>query len=325
MNIIINQAILHILDTNISTPVLSDNLLPEDGTVKGFLKEHIGNSFQSDNIKHCSFLENSKFFGILESSNGDFTAFSKQIANEFFSVMQKNVDIVSADLIVADVTIDEASYIGVFKLNYKNSFIHLYTQEDGANCNSIINQRTVLPSSGSKIDEFFFINTETSDIILAEKKYEINGAKDFYISSLILECTQDKCEKTKFNEVKKIAEKALKTHYTDDKMIDAAVSTMLVEETAESNMLEVEKLKERMEKVFPLAKETFAQQIEEKQMADQKIYVAESSAKRLEKQSIRTKNGVVINIPLNLMNDDNVEFINNPDGSVSILIKNVYM
>ena len=60
-------------------------------------------------------------------------------------------------------------------------------------------------------------------------------------------------------------------------------------------------------------------------MADQKIYVAESSAKRLEKQSIRTKNGVVINIPLNLMNDDNVEFINNPDGTVSILIKNVYL
>ena len=325
MNIIINQAILHIIDTSISTPVLSDNLLPEDGTVRGFLKDHIGNSFKSDNIKLCKFLENSRFFDILEGSNGDFIAFSKQIAKEFFSVMQKNADISNADLIVADVTIDETSYIGVFKLNYKTSFIHLYTQEEGQNCNSIINQRTVLPSSGSKIDEFFFINTETSDISLAEKKYEINGVKKFYISKQILECTQDKSEKTKFNEVKKIAEKALKTHYTDDKMIDAAVSTMLVEETSESNMLEVEKLKERMEKVFPLAKETFSQQIEEKQMADQKIYVAESSAKRLEKQSIRTKNGVVINIPLNLMNDNNVEFIKNPDGSVSILIKNVYM
>jgi len=325
MNIIINQAILHILDTNISTPVLSDNLLPEDSTVKSFLKEHIGNCFKSDNIKLCSFLENSRFFDILQSSNGDFIAFSKQIASEFFAIMQKHVDIANADLMVADVTIDDASYVGVFKMNYKTSFIHLYTQEEGQNCNSIINQRTVLPSSGTKIDEFFFINTETSDISLAEKKYEINGAKDFYISSLILECTRNKSEKTKFNEVKKIAEKALKAHYTDDKMIDAAVSTMIVEETSDGNMLEVEKLKERMERVFPLAKETFAQQIEEKQMTDQKIYVAESSAKRLEKQSIRTKNGVVINIPLNLMNDDNVEFINNPDGTVSILIKNVYM
>ncbi len=246
MNIIINQAILHILDTNISTPVLSDNLLSDDVCVKVFLKEHIGNSFQSDNIKHCSFLENSRFFDVLGGSNGDFIVFSKHIATEFFSAMQKNVDIPSADLIVADITIDETSYIGVFKLNYKTSFIHLYTQEEGLNCNSIINQRTVLPSSGTKIDEFFFINTTDSEIILAEKKYEINGVKDFYISSQILECTQNVSEKAKFNEVKKIAEKSLKTHYTDDKMIDAAVSTMIVEETADGNMLEVEKLKERM-------------------------------------------------------------------------------
>lgn len=325
MNLIINQIILHILDTNIDTPVLSDNLLSPDDSVRDFLKSHILNSFESDTTKDCSFSADSAFCIMLEESNGDFIAFSKKLAQRFFELMKKHPDIADGDLIVADLIADETPYLGVFKLNYKTSFIHHYTRNENTNNNSIINQRTVLPSAGGKVDEFFFVNMSNSDIRLCEKKYEINEAKDYYISSMILECsTQSKSQKDKLSTVKKAAEKALKTHYTDDKMINAAVSSIIADETCD-NILEVEKVKEKVAREYPLAKETFAQQIEEKQMDDEKIYVAPSSAKRLEKQSIKTKNGVVINIPTYLMNEENVEFINNPNGTISILIKNVHM
>lgn len=324
MNITINQAILHILDTNINEPVLSDTVLSGDENTGDFLREHISNACESDSIKQCSFYEDSSFYSLLEESGGDFIRFSKLLAAKFFDTMLKNVSVPPCDLIVADLNIDGTPYAGAFKLNYKTAFIHQYSRGDDTNSNSIIKQRTVLPSGTSRADEFFLINMDTMALSVSEKKYEINGEKAFYISDIILECNQNKSEKAKLNEVKKITEKAIKTHYTDDNTVDAAVSALISDETDE-NILEVEKLKERVAKIYPLAKETFAGQIEEKNLHEEKIYVAPSSAKKLEKQSIRTKNGVVINIPTNLMNDGGVEFINNPDGSVSILIKNVYM
>lgn len=324
MDITINRLILHILDTNTAEPVLSDSELYSDEAVGEFLSEHISNACKSDSVKQCAFLEDSSFYGLIETSGGDFVSFSKLLANRFFETMKKNVAIPSGDLIVADLCIDGVPFAGAFKLNYKTAFIHQYSGADGTNSNSIIRQRTVLPSSSGKPDEFFLLNMDNMSLNVSEKKYEINGEKDFYISNLILECTQNKSEKDKLTEVKKVAQKALKTHYTDDKTVDAAVSALITDET-DDNVLEVEKLKERMAEIYPLAKETFANQIEEKNLNEEKIYVAPSSAKKLEKQSIRTKNGVVINIPTNLMNDGGVEFINNPNGSVSILIKNVYM
>lgn len=54
------------------------------------------------------------------------------------------------------------------------------------------------------------------------------------------------------------------------------------------------------------------------------IQVSPSVARRMEKQSIKAKSGVEIKIPIQIYQDrDAVEFINNPDGSISLLIKNV--
>ncbi len=45
---------------------------------------------------------------------------------------------------------------------------------------------------------------------------------------------------------------------------------------------------------------------------------------RFKKQKIMTDTGVEINFPIDVYNSkDMLEFINNPDGSIAIIIKNV--
>ena len=49
-----------------------------------------------------------------------------------------------------------------------------------------------------------------------------------------------------------------------------------------------------------------------------------NSFRKLERQTIKTDTGIEINIPLEQYEDrERLEFITNPDGTISILIKNV--
>ena len=92
----------------------------------------------------CTFLENSHFCNELQKKN-DFVNFTKLIATSFFNIMIRNVSIPNADLIIAEVSIDNILYLVMLKLNYKSSFIHHYSENNGLNNNTIIKQRTVLP------------------------------------------------------------------------------------------------------------------------------------------------------------------------------------
>ena len=48
--------------------------------------------------------------------------------------------------------------------------------------------------------------------------------------------------------------------------------------------------------------------------------------RRMESRSIRTANGIEGKIPTELLNSDSeLEFLHDPDGSVSLLIKNVIL
>ena len=51
---------------------------------------------------------------------------------------------------------------------------------------------------------------------------------------------------------------------------------------------------------------------------------SEKTTKKFEKQFLKTDTGIEINIPMEQYRDINqVEFITNPDGTISVLIKNI--
>ena len=50
----------------------------------------------------------------------------------------------------------------------------------------------------------------------------------------------------------------------------------------------------------------------------------EATTKKFEKQYLKTDTGIEINIPMEQYQDANqVEFLTNPDGTISVLIKNI--
>ncbi len=328
MELQIFKAIVHVLDSSGGAPVFSDRLLELGGDELDYLAAHLEKAYYNDAVKNCTFLPEATFPSLL-LENEDFVQCSKQIAAEFFEVMRHNPAIPNADLIVVYCSIDGHESVAILKMNYKAAFAHFYQQVEGQHYNALIKQRTLLPPASGKTDESVIVDMTDGSIKLVEKKFEIDGAKEFYISSRILRSTQAQPERVKLQTVQAAAAQAVKESYEDNKIVESEIATILCEEAvAGDGSLEVQRVKERIQEQFPLAAPAFEAELETANLAlEERVSVPAAKIKKMEYQSIKTASGIEMKIPTSLLSGENdyVEFVNEPDGTISLLIKGVML
>ena len=331
MEIIIHQAILHVLDTTLDAPVLSGGGMELTAEKTAYLQNHIEKLLASDEIRQCRPLPDSAFRYELEQ-NKDFIDLSCRIAGVLFDYMHAHTTIPGADLAVVDFTRDGAPWLGILKLNYKNGYTHYTETVEGAPVNSIIQQRACLPTQSGKVEEGALVNLTDYSMRLLEKKYDIDGHKEFYLSSVVFQYTQAEPEKKKLQAIQEAAAQAVKDAYEDEPHADVQVAMLIANQAADNdNQVSVEQVRQQLAEEYPLAAVPFDDYVEksdilEPAQAQQPVTVSPARIRRMESRSIRTANGIEVKIPTELLNSDSeLEFLHDPDGSVSLLIKNVIL
>ena len=329
MEIIIHQAILHVLDTTLDAPVLSGGGMELTAEKTAYLQNHIERLLASDEIRQCRPLPDSAFRNELEH-NQDFIDLSCRIAGVLFDYMHAHTTIPGADLAVVDFTRDGAPWLGILKLNYKNGYTHYTETVEGAPVNSIIQQRACLPTQSGKVEEGALVNLTDYSMRLLEKKYDIDGHKEFYLSSVVFQYTQAEPEKKKLQAIQEAAAQAVKDAYEDEPHADAQVAMLIANQAADNdNQVSVEQVRQQLAEEYPLAAVPFDDYVEKSEVLEEAaapVTVTPARIRRMESRSIRTANGIEVKIPTELLNSDSeLEFLHDPDGSVSLLIKNVIL
>ena len=329
MEIIIHQAILHVLDTTLDAPVLSGGGMELTAEKTAYLQNHIEKLLASDEIRQCRPLPDSAFRNELEH-NQDFIDLSCRIAGVLFDYMHAHTTIPGADLAVVDFTRDGAPWLGILKLNYKNGYTHYTETVEGAPVNSIIQQRACLPTQSGKVEEGALVNLTDYSMRLLEKKYDIDGHKEFYLSSVVFQYAQAEPEKKKLQAIQEAAAQAVKDAYEDEPHADAQVAMLIANQAADNdNQVSVEQVRQQLAEEYPLAAVPFDDYVEKSEVLEEAaapVTVTPARIRRMESRSIRTANGIEVKIPTELLNfDSELEFLHDPDGSVSLLIKNVIL
>ena len=294
-----------------------------------YLQNHIEKLLASDEIRQCRPLPDSAFRNELEH-NQDFIDLSCRIAGVLFDYMHAHTTIPGADLAVVDFTRDGAPWLGILKLNYKNGYTHYTETVEGAPVNSIIQQRACLPTQSGKVEEGALVNLTDYSMRLLEKKYDIDGHKEFYLSSVVFQYTQAEPEKKKLQAIQEAAAQAVKDAYEDEPHADAQVAMLIANQAADNdNQVSVEQVRQQLAEEYPLAAVPFDDYVEKSEVLEEAaapVTVTPARIRRMESRSIRTANGIEVKIPTELLNSDSeLEFLHDPDGSVSLLIKNVIL
>ena len=326
-SIIIRMGAIHILDGTMGMPVLSDDVLELTPDVADFIRGHLEKLLQGDERKKCQFRqEESEVLTLLKDFREEnFLETSRELAGRLYHIMNENIDIPSGDLLVVSYQSDGEKYLGLLKLNYKETITHRTGVCEAGNANNIIKYQSTLPGTGSKLSEAVLINLEDNSVEVVEKKYEVNGAKCNYLSELYLQCHTQMSPKTKMAVVTRAVEQINRTYYEDDLDKQMETKSVIKEELATDGSLDVERICERMYGEEPDVKEAFQEKMEKYHMRGEVVEPKSTqTVKKFEKQCLKTDTGIEIHIPMEEYNNkDRLEFVTNEDGTVSLIIRGI--
>ena len=329
LNIKINNFILHILDVNAEMPILSEMEHPlDDDEIKEFISGHIVKLLEDKSTKKAYFTTDNKIKNMckdLASFDIDLKDFSKEIAYIMYKNLKQNPDIPSGDLLCILFEIDGILHLGVLKFNYKESYIHYIEYNDESRVNKIIKQRTALPGDKQKIDEGIIINLSDLSINILEKRYEIDGKKEYYLSTKILECSSLISDKEKVKKIKQSIKSFNKEYFDEDFSKSMDIKKAFKENIDEKGMIDIPKVAETAFGTDSELKKSYIEHVKKIGLTEDEIEIDRDYGEKIfNKQKLKTDTGIEINLPTDYYNDnEKLEFINNPDGTISILLKNI--
>lgn len=326
----IKKVILHILDSTIGMPVLSDEEIEFGSEFADFLKEHIAKISSGDDSKKSQFYKaESEVYKMLQQYSDDFFVdISKDAAELLYSIMNSNIDIPPADLLVVRFRYGEGEYLSFLKMNYKSLYTHrTLASGEGGNTNEIIRHKSILPSESQRLSEAAIIGLTDLSVQVIEKKYDVNGEKTNYFSYLFLKCSSHMSDKSKLSIVTKAVEAVQKDAYDELSQYEVHMKakSIIQEELQEKGGFVVEEIADKIFEEKPELKVAFQDKMEKYDLVKEEILPqSESTTRKYQKQHLYTDTGIEIKIPMDqYKNPGSVEFITNPDGTVSVLIKNI--
>ena len=306
----LRQVIIHIMDSTMGMPVLSDQVIDFGSDFGDFLRAHIFRLLESDDMKKCSFDEDSKVQAELEAYNEEnFIPVSQKLGELLYGVMNKNIDIPPADLLVVEYEVEQQHFLALLKMNYKTYYTHMTDSDPWGNSNSVIKQKAILPGENQKLAEAALIDMTDKNLKIIEKKYDVNGVKTNYFSQLFLQCHGSLSPKSKLAIVAKAVDDVQKKFYHESEQFEVQMETKSIINSDKADAI-IRDVIEKLEKYHLTETEVEPQN--------------PATTRKYGKQNLITDTGIEIRIPMEqYQNKDKVDFITNPDGTISVLIKNV--
>ena len=324
----INRAILHILDFNSNLTVFSEQELAlGDGSVAPYLMKHLERSFCDAALKPGTFNQTSALkadLGAYAAGEISFVQLSSQIAGALYQAIAQSDKQVSADILVCDISVNGEQVIAILKCNNRVGFTHQVVQAEAGICNSIIHHYAILPSLAHKLDEYAFVWVQSGEIRFVDKKCSIGGNEVYILPEIVLDCSSRVSQKDTIAMVTSITRKVAESHGENPAIAVSRAKTLIIENAEVSDYLDPQELGSAVFAASPLMRQQYQQEVAQAGL-DEAVRIDRNLAVRTGRtHKLKTDTGIEITIPVDyFQNQDYVEFINNPNGTLSISLKNI--
>ncbi|SHK64080.1 hypothetical protein SAMN05216582_11085 [Selenomonas ruminantium] len=325
--IVIDKAILHILDFNSGMTVYSDEELTVQDSIETFLHKHIEKAWSSQDAKPGTFYDDSHCAQLVKeylSGEMSFVPFSKELAKKLEDAFVHAEEMASSDVIVADVRIDDRRQIVIFKASSHIGYTHQVNQTDAGIKNEIINHYSIMPNLSQKMEEFAFIDAETKEVSVTAKKYTIDGNSILVFPEILLECSLTPSPKEAIKNLSKTAAKVAEAYGQDKVATEAAVKSYVTENMQTTDELDLVEAGKEIFKENPSMQADFDNAIKEAGFTEPVKMDQEATIKKMCKHKLKTDTGIELTIPSEYFdNTEFMEFHNNEDGTLSIMLKHI--
>ena len=325
--ILIDNAILHILDFRSGVTVYSDQPMEKSDDVQSFLQKHLEKTLARTDAKQGTFAEDSAFRASLRAfvaGETDFVAFSKIVARRMEDAYLHTDEPVSMDIIVLDAHVDERRTLILLRCTNHTGYVHQVNQTPTGVDNEIIHHYAILPGPGQRIDEYAVIDTETEALRLVAKKHNVDGDAHLVLPEMVLECTLAPSQKDALKSLQDTTAKVAESYGHDAVTAAAAAKNYVAEHMEISDELDLKKAGEELFAGQPAMQADYNRAIEEQGFDAPVQMDQEQALKSVAKHKLKTDTGIELTIPTDYFdNTQFLEFNNCDDGTISITIKHV--
>lgn len=326
--IVISKAILHIMDFNSGATIYSGAELDmgAPGTYD-FLAGHIDKLFKDASAKTGQFLPESIFSQTASNYLDEhitFSDFSAGICKDLDTCLTDAGETDIVDVVVCDFTIETERYLGVMLYGSRPAYTHQVVNDGTAVRNEIIRHYAILPNPVQKVNTFALVNAASGELRFADKKRSIGGEDVYILPQRILQCNTNTSTRETVKLVTEMAGQIAENYGYSSTEAVAKVKSYLAETAETDSKLETAALVKEVFSDSEVLQQELQKGLEEAKLPEQ-IPVDKNYALRMSKSmKIKTDTGIEIIVPAEcLENNDYIEFVSNPDGKISISIKNI--
>lgn len=330
-NIILEQAIIHVIDISQDEAVLSLREIDmSDEDVYMFLKNHIFKALKDDKCFKAKIIHTSAALSHIESilDSDSVVEESFYFADKFFKI-QKSEESNSGDFIVARFRVGELKAVAIAVMDFKTGYIHEINFDNGELTVKLSSQQTALPNISQRLSKAGFFwkdkNNEIQAVCLDNKFEKEESAENVFVGKL-LNARKEMDYKAKTRETRKIVENWVRKNLKEDlelalnirKAFDTTYREGVIATPCDiiSSIPEIEK---RESEDLKISLERGGVDSDTRFEVD-KLYVES----KMKKKKIITDTGFSISADFELFEGDSfIEIKQNPDGTADYIIKNV--
>lgn len=326
----INHAILHILDFDSSVNVMSQRELELDTrAAKSFVATHLRRARTSADNRRGSFSPESGFAPELKAflfGERDFIDLSQQVAEFLAAELAKAEKPESTDVLVADFEDDDdVRWFAVLLLSSRQAFMHEVGREGGEVANAIKRHYAILPNPSQKLASYALVRASSTEIFYQDKPRKIGGMDTLLIPQGLLQCDEGTSGKEAIEAVTRAVAQAAEDHGANAAVAVAAVKSAVANAVEEDEDLPpwdvVDVALADEPQLRDAAKEALASEGVPEHVPVERHQVERAAVKS---HRIRTDTGITITFPVDMVGNPNyVEFVNEPNGLISIELKQI--
>jgi len=318
LDLYIKRIIIHQFSPNDTELVLAEGPLEITPRLDEYFRKKLSKVF-SDEAKRGYFDAENVFISHLGDDLMESSVKIAQLWKEEFVISE---DQKTNDLVFIQFDKEGVEHFAFLRIALRETLTHLGGEVD----NPIKLTQNNLPGFGTGADEALVINLKSRKYHLIEKRIKYNGAFLNYMSDNLLQVNPTISAKKSIKALEKTAQKVAESFNKDDFQFQSKVKSSIFKNLEENDELSPEKLADDLFDSNLTARLTFIDQVKEAIPEPVKFDEIDSSRqkKKFENQKLSLSNGIELIVPNNIYQDaESVEFIQNDNGTYSILIKNI--
>ena len=264
----IQEAVIHILDSNSTEPILNEYTLELSEDIYKFLHKHIEKCLKDEELKTAVFNSERNIVkeivqDYLNGVDSDILGLSKELARQLFLIMKGNVNIPSCDLIIVSLVTDVGPMIGILKMDYVKNFTHSVEFVNDKIGIGIVPQAAGLPASSQRIQKAAFIKPiredNVFDLYVIDKQKKSNDDDEYganYFMNSFLNCSEILDSRTETKKFMKFVENWTRHNITENAEKAECIRSVVKDQLLKDS-INIEELADKLFRDEPQKKQDF--------------------------------------------------------------------